>query len=102
MDSSARATLDDLTLRGRNRAIQNAKRKFSDLAHRIRHYQDDLAKQAKELSELKSELARLKQIMGTVREALRCIDTYSYKGGMTSDAEKKAHAQLAEFMTKGF
>ena len=38
----------------------------------------------------------------TVREALRCIATYSYKGGMTSDAEKKAHAQLAEFMTKGF
>jgi len=26
----------------------------------------------------------------------------AYKGGMTSDAEKKAHAQLAEFMTKGF
>jgi hypothetical protein len=25
-----------------------------------------------------------------------------YNGGMTSDAEKKAHAQLAEFMTKGF
>jgi hypothetical protein len=46
--------------------------------------------------------ARLKEIMGSVREALRCIDTYSYKGGMTSDAEKKAHAQLAEFMTKGF
>jgi hypothetical protein len=40
--------------------------------------------------------------MGTVREALQCIDTYSYKGGMTSDAEKKAHAQLAEFMNKGF
>jgi hypothetical protein len=40
--------------------------------------------------------------MGSVREALRCVDTYSYKGGMTSDAEKKAHAQLAEFMTKGF
>ena len=76
--------------------------KFSDLAHRIRHYQDDLAKQAKELAELKSELARLKQILGTVRQALRCIDTYTYKGGMTSDAEKKAHAQLAEFMTKGF
>jgi hypothetical protein len=70
--------------------------KFSDLAHRIRRYQDDLAKQAKELSELRSELARLKG------EALQCIDTYSYKGGMTSDAEKKAHAQLAEFMTKGF
>ena len=34
--------------------------KFSDLAHRIRHYQDDLAKQAKELSDLRSELARLK------------------------------------------
>ena len=76
--------------------------KFSDLADRIRRYEDDFAKQAKELSELRSELARLKQIMGTVREALRCIDTYSYKGGMTSDAEKKAHAQLAEFMTKGF
>ena len=76
--------------------------KFSDLAHRIRHYEDDLAKQAKELSELRSELARLKQIMGTVREALRCVDTYSYKSGMTSDAEKKAHAQLAEFMNKGF
>jgi hypothetical protein len=75
---------------------------FTDLSHRIRRYDDDLAKQAKELSELRSELARLKQIMGTVREALRCIDTYSYKGGMTSDAEKKAHAQLAEFMTKGF
>jgi hypothetical protein len=54
------------------------------------------------VSELRSELARLKQIMGTVREALRCIDTYSYKGGMRSDAEKKPHAQLAEFMTKGF
>jgi hypothetical protein len=51
---------------------------------------------------LRSELARLKQIMGTVKEALRGIDTYSYKGGMTSDAEKKAHAQLAEFMTKSF
>ena len=76
--------------------------KFSDLAHRIRRFQDDLAKQAKELSELRSELARLKQIMGTVSEALRCIDTYSYKRGMTSDAEKKVHAQLAEFMTKGF
>ena len=76
--------------------------KFSDLAHRIRRFQDDLAKQAKELSELRSELARLKQIMGTLREALRCIDTYSYKRGMTSDAEKKAHAQLAEFMNKGF
>jgi hypothetical protein len=62
----------------------------------------NLAKQAKELSELRSELARLEQIMGTVREALRCIDTYSYKGEMTRDAEKKAHAQLAEFMTKGF
>jgi hypothetical protein len=36
--------------------------KFSDLAHRIRRYQDDFAKQAKELSELRSELARLKQI----------------------------------------
>jgi len=76
--------------------------KFSDLAHRIRHYEGDLAKQAKELSELRSELARLKQIMATVREALRCIDTYSYKRGMTSDAEKRAHAQLAEFMAKGF
>ena len=76
--------------------------KFSDLAHRIRRYQDDLAKQAKELSELRSELARLKQIMGTVREALQCIDTYSYKGGMTSYAEKKAHARLAEFRNKGF
>ena len=43
--------------------------KFSDLADRIRRYQDDFAKQAKELSELRSELARLKQIMGTVREA---------------------------------
>jgi septal ring factor EnvC (AmiA/AmiB activator) len=75
---------------------------FSNLEHQIRRYQDDLAKQAKELSELRSELARLKQIMGTVREALRCIDTDSYKGGMTSDAEKKAHAQLAEFMNKGF
>jgi hypothetical protein len=30
--------------------------------------QDDLAKQAKERSELRSELARLKQIMGTGRE----------------------------------
>ena len=76
--------------------------KFSDLAHRIRRYEDDFAKQAKELSELRSELARVKQIMGTVREALQCIDTYSYKGGMTSDAEKKAHAQLAEFMNKDF
>jgi hypothetical protein len=76
--------------------------KFSDLAHRIRRYEDDFAKQAKELSELRSELARVKQIMDSVREALQCIDTYSYKGGMTSDAEKKAHAQLAEFMTKGF
>ena len=76
--------------------------KISDLAHRIRHYQGHLAKQAKELSELRSELARLKQIMGTGREALRCIDTYTYKCGMTSDAEKKAHARLAEFMTKGF
>ena len=76
--------------------------KFSDLAHRIRRFQDDLAKQAKELSELRSELAHLKQIMGTVREALQCIDTYSYKGGMTSGAEKKAHAQLAEFMNKDF
>jgi uncharacterized coiled-coil protein SlyX len=76
--------------------------KFSDFAHRIRRYEDDLAKQAIELSELRSELARLRQIMGTVREALRCIDTYSYKVGMTSHAEKKAHAQLAEFMTKGF
>ena len=75
---------------------------FSTVAHRIRRYQDDLAKQATELSELRSELARLKQIMGSVREALRCIDTYSYKGGMTSDAEKKAHAQLADFMNKGF
>ena len=75
---------------------------FSTVAHRIRRYPHDLAKQAKELSELRSELARLKQIMGTVREALQCIDTYSYKGGMTSDAEKKAHAQLAEFMNKGF
>ena len=75
---------------------------FSTVAHRIRRYEDDLAKQAKELSELRSELARLKQIMGTVREALQCIDTYSYKGGMTSDAEKKAHAQLAEFMNKDF
>ena len=72
------------------------------LAHRIRRFQDDLAKQTKELAELRSELARLKQIMGTVREALQCIDTYSYKGGMTSDAEKKAHAQLAEFMNKDF
>jgi len=79
-----------------------ANEKFSDLAHRIRRYEDDLAKQAKELSELRSELARLKQIMDTVREALRCIDTYSYKRGMTSDAEKKAHAQLAEFMNKDF
>ena len=76
--------------------------KFSDLGHRIRRQQDDIAKQAKELSELRSELARLKQIMGTVREALRCIDTYSYKIGMTGDAEKKAHAQLAEFMNKDF
>ena len=76
--------------------------KFSDFVHRIRHYEDDLAKQAKELSELRSELAHLKQIMGTVREALQCIDTYCYKRGMTSDAEKKAHAQLAEFMNKGF
>jgi hypothetical protein len=76
--------------------------KFSDVAHRIGRYEDDLAKPAKELSELRSELARLKQIMGTVREALQCIDTYSYKRGMTSDAEKKAHAQLAEFMNKGF
>jgi septal ring factor EnvC (AmiA/AmiB activator) len=75
---------------------------FSNLEHQIRRYQDDLAKQAKELSELRSELACLKQMMGTVREALRCIDTYSYKGGMTSDAERKAHAQLAEFMNKGF
>ena len=75
---------------------------FINLEHQIRCHKDDLAKQAKELSELRSELARLKQIMGTVREALRSIDTYSYKGGMTSDAEKKAHAQLAEFMTKGF
>ena len=79
-----------------------ANEKFSDLAHRIRRYEYDLAKQAKELSELRSELARLKQIMDTVREVLRCIDTYSYKRGMTSDGEKKAHAQLAEFMTKGF
>ena len=77
-------------------------KKFSDLAHRIRCYEDDSAKQAKELSELRSELARLKQIMGTVREALLSIDTYSYKGGMTSDAEKKAHAQLTEFMNKDF
>ena len=76
--------------------------KFTDWAHRIGRYEDDLAKQAKELSELRSELARLKQIIGTVREALQCIDTYSYKRGMTSDAEKKAHAQLAEFMNKGF
>jgi septal ring factor EnvC (AmiA/AmiB activator) len=76
--------------------------KFSDVAHRIRRYQDDLEKQAKELSELRSELARLKQMMGTVREALRSIDTYSYKSGTTSDAEKKAHALLAEFMNKGF
>jgi cell division protein FtsB len=79
-----------------------ANEKFSDLAHRIRRFQDDLAKQTKELAELRSELARLKQIMGTLREALQCIDTYSYKGGMTSDAEKKAHAQLAEFMNKDF
>ena len=79
-----------------------ANEKFSDLAHRIRRFQDDLAKQTKELAELRSELARLKQIMGTLRQALQCIDTYSYKGGMTSDAEKKAHAQLAEFMNKDF
>ena len=63
--------------------------KFSDLAHRIRRYEDDFAKQTQELSELRSELARLKQIVGTVREALRCIYTYSYKGGM-----RQSHSRL--------
>jgi hypothetical protein len=85
----------------RHRGVRQQSRSFARCNPPLRRSPNS-SRLCRTVSELRSELARLKQIMGTLREALRCIDTYSYNGGMRSDAEKKAHAQLAEFMTKGF
>jgi len=76
--------------------------KFSDLAQSDSSLPRSPRETSEELSELRSELARLKQIMSTGREPSGVLIVITYKCGMTSDAEKESTCATRRVMTKGF